>query len=617
MRTARGTWTTLAVAAALAGCAEPTATAPARTPPVPHVPAASVGPTGQLQYFGYIAGVGPEAVRGTDSYTNFGWFSTDTDEYSTAATVAINSLSSHGMRTIVEMGGLLWCGTGQTQLCPDWQTRFGHWIAANRGAVRSGNVLAFAVRDEPFSSGSSIPQLQLASRAVKDSFPSASILLVEAGPHLFDPNPGTSFNLNHGALTTVDWIAVDHYLIHPATNDTFHTALSRLKAAYPGRKVAYSADGWWEPGHAQAFGTSNVEYMGTIMREWLDVASADPDAVLVGTFIWDPVPGWTTSRDFPRAALLEQIRAGRIITGRSRPQASLPVGAIESVGSDGYARGWACDPDGAWGEAVTVDLYNAGVRVSTVVAEGRAEPFPAACRGPFQRFTAYVGTGARAVTAVIHDLDAGTTTIAAPATVSVAWVKPASVSWGQPNTLTVAGYTTNGTGTVQMVWRDVTAGGGWNVVAYRAATAADGTWSNTIPTSNYCHDYAVYANYSGATSPTFTYGGRYSGYCAEAARVIWIQPQASAGFGPAGSMVVAGSASGAPTGTGVQMYWRDATAGSGWTLAPYAAPTDAGGTWYNSIPNAVAGHQYSVYVKYDVAQSSICTSNGSSGNTWC
>ncbi|MBV9110296.1 MAG: hypothetical protein JO306_12870, partial [Gemmatimonadetes bacterium] len=220
------------------------------------------------------------------------------------------------------------------------------------------------------------------------------------------------------------------------------------------------------------------------------------------------------------------------------------------------------------------------------------------------------------ITAVANDLSWGGFTIPGPST-SIAWVQPSSVSWGPANTLTVAGYAQNGTGTVQMTWRDASANGPWNVVAWQPTPDANHTWSNTIPTSNYCHDYSVYSTYNGVTSTVFTYRGRTSGYCSETTRIIWIQPQSTAGFGPPGSLVVAGSATGAPSGTGGTMYYRDVTAGGWWTVAPYVAPTDANGIWYNSIANADPYHQYAVYVSYDVVSSPTCTYAGTNGPTNC
>lgn len=199
-----------------------------------------------------------------------------------------------------------------------------------------------------------------------------------------------------------------------------------------------------------------------------------------------------------------------------------------------------------------------------------------------------------------------------PPLAEVAWVKPAYVTWGSPNTLTVAGYARNGSGGVQVRWRDVTTGGPEQVVSFLATPAGDGTWSNTIPTSNYCHDYEVYVVYSGSTSNTFFYSGLGSGFCAENARLTWIQPQWSAGVGSPGSLVVKGSAANAPAGTTVKMYWRDLSgaAPNTWNLIAAAATVAVDGTWINSIPSVNYSHIYEVYARYDVFASRPCRYNG-------
>lgn len=203
---------------------------------------------------------------------------------------------------------------------------------------------------------------------------------------------------------------------------------------------------------------------------------------------------------------------------------------------------------------------------------------------------------------------------------NISWVKPSGVSFGPANTLTVDGSALNGNSPVQTVWRDVTANGAWNTIATLSTPDGSGSWANTIPTSNYCHSYTVYANYLNVSSPTFTYTGVGTSYCSENAYVNWVEPRSVAGFGPTGSLVVQGSATGAPAGTTVAFFWSDITAGTAWNQASAATP-DSSGTWYNYIPNANTSHQYSVYVVYDAFDTrnaqGLCTYTGNGGTTWC
>jgi hypothetical protein len=139
-----------------------------------------------------------------------------------------------------------------------------------------------------------------------------------------------------------------------------------------------------------------------------------------------------------------------------------------------------------------------------------------------------------------------------------------------------------------------------------------------VPTPYDCHTIQVRATYFGVTTPTFTYYGRTAGFCTETARMIWIQPSSTAGFGPAGSLVVAGEARNAPAGTLVSMYYRNVTLGqTSFTRKNYDAPTDANGIWLNDIPNANPSHVYEVYATYDVITTSRCTYAGTNSNNWC
>lgn len=99
------------------------------------------------------------------------------------------------------------------------------------------------------------------------------------------------------------------------------------------------------------------------------------------------------------------------------------------------------------------------------------------------------------------------------ASASIAWIQPAESSWGPAGTLTAAGYAANGTGTVQLVFRersDNGVWGSWQTVAYTAPVSGDTTWSNTISSgnpTNKCHWFDAYVNYSGVTSSVFHYTG--------------------------------------------------------------------------------------------------------------
>ena len=593
-----------AAAALLAACAD-TATAPDAD--APDAPSADLV-VRTLAWFGYApSGLDQPSLDGTRSYANWGFVATDPDPNSTVVSSGINALRSNNQVAIVSLGLLLWCPRpGEPwndggKLCPNRLERWRVWKEANAAALNSGSVLAFTVRDEPFHHEVDIDSLEAASAMVKRDFPNAKIIVIEAAIKAASSDPNSYFNQNAWRLTTVDWVGVDIYGIHPGSNGTLDAAVTNMKAKFRSKPFVYVADGW----------SGGIGATPGVMQEWYNKALADPTAVLLAVF------GWDDSKNFSSAVLAEHISVGRAITGRTRTRLYQPTGAFEGIDAQGYAVGWACDPDGAWNEAVWVDFYSNGQYLgSGKTDEPDSGAYLSQCRsGNRHRFRVWVN-GRTNVTAVVRDLDAGSVSLPGPST-SVAWVQPAGVTWGTPNTLTVAGYASGGSGGVQLTWRDATAGGGWNVEGW-APPPSGGTWSNTLPSSNYCHDYEVYSTYNGVTSSVFTYRGLTSGHCEEETRMIWIQPQSRAGIGPPGSLVVAGSASGAPAGTGVTMFWRDVTAGQGWwTQVAYAAPTDANGIWLNAIENANPYHQYEVFVRYDVVESAACTYAGANDITWC
>jgi hypothetical protein len=308
-------------------------------------------------------------------------------------------------------------------------------------------------------------------------------------------------------------------------------------------------------------------------------------------------------------------------------------GNLDSVDCNGIS-GWAWDPARP-NTPVNVNIYNGTSLVATVAANVFRQDLLNAGKGNGYHGFSYT-TPQYLKDGQTHSISAKYTDTGLPLngtpkslwctapTVSIAWIKPSNVTFGPPNTMTVAGYAQNGAATTELHWMDVTAShglGGYNVVSFQATPDASGVWYNTIPSSNTCHWYSVYAVYSGVRSSSFDYTTAYAisnGWCTEAARVIWIQPQTTAGFGPPGSLIVAGSASGAPSGTGVTLFWQDLTAGGGWNQVGYVSPPDGSNIWYNSFP-ANFSHAYSVYIVYDAVSTdtSPCTYAGNGSISWC
>lgn len=394
-----------AMAIVLSACGESPATPAA---PGARPPARASAAAGSLQWFGYAAGADEDIwLNGTDSYANVGEIVTDANPSSTWATQRITALTQHDMKAIVDLGQLLWFSPGFHTLYNDYTARWNSWKQANASVLTSDKVLAFVIHDEPFWTGADITQYEAAAAMVKRDFPWAKLILIEAAVGVADP--GSNFAQNAWRVSTVDWIGVDRFWIDPRTDPTFLSAVSTIKSRFPGRKMVYVMDGYWDQTHADSMGiSSSVATLQPIATWWYDAARADPDAVMLIPFIWSDYDGGTSSRWLPPDVLKEHTRIGREITGRARTQLYAPTGAW-TTGSDGYATGWACDPDGAWGETVTVRMYVDGA-FFTLGSAASPDTIPSFCRtgGYFHSFRFNLGAAkGRRITATVQDLDGG------------------------------------------------------------------------------------------------------------------------------------------------------------------------------------------------------------------
>jgi O-antigen ligase len=100
-------------------------------------------------------------------------------------------------------------------------------------------------------------------------------------------------------------------------------------------------------------------------------------------------------------------------------------------------------------------------------------------------------------------------------------------------------------------------------------------------------------------------------------RISWIAPSARAGFGPAGSLVIAGSAPRGLPGTHVFLHWRNVTRKSAWTTEADAPAPRADGAWYGAIPDARYGDRYEVYATAETWFQGPCTYPGNGSPHLC
>jgi hypothetical protein len=198
----------------------------------------------------------------------------------------------------------------------------------------------------------------------------------------------------------------------------------------------------------------------------------------------------------------------------------------------------------------------------------------------------------------------------------LAFVGPDTSGVGPPGSIMVAGSVpAAGAGERPILrWRNATRASAWTRQPFFAEKGvsfpadAPGNWYSLLPHSNAAEQYEVVVGTAEAHSRICTYGG--DGSRRLCAPIAWIQPQAMAGFGPPGSLVVAGAAPEMPEETPVYLHWRNATRRSDWTMEPYAAVPDAGGSWYNAIPNANLADRYEVYVTSPTTASAPCRYEG-------
>jgi hypothetical protein len=390
-------------------------------------PAANTAPGG-LRYFGYVSGGDDDwGIAMTKGYTNFAHVPSRNGPTDPFVRDRVTALAQRGLLATVDLGVVFWCGSGYRFRCADWEARWEQWKAFNASILTPDRVMAFAVRDEPFKSNVNMAHYDEITLRVKADLPWARIWLHEAACLVrrecgADP---LALSRYQGTLPGTDLLAVGEYGILPMHNTRYHFARNQMKVRFPGKRWLYVADRFWEWGrHNLVF--SGLGTMKMVAREWYDLARADPDAEILGMFLWGPnTTQWIASTEFPCTVLLEHVAIGRAITGKARQNTALPVGRLEGIspnamGASADVVGWATDPDGTACEHPRVDLYMDGQYIGaapypTTIAPGYTDYVftPSSGTGVAWRFRATLDAGisGHAITAVARDLDAGSVTL--------------------------------------------------------------------------------------------------------------------------------------------------------------------------------------------------------------
>lgn len=583
-----------------------------------------------IKYFGYS----DADLSRVSSYTNFSYIAAS---YDSSVVPQLRALNGKGMRAVIDLGRVLWCQNnpndpyfGGWHLCRDedspggnYVARWNAWVSAHPGYLNSTYVLGFSVMTEHTLRGVPVGDVETATALVKNynyyAGGGIKTMIFENADHIADA--GGSYQVPNN----VDWVGSFKYSIEPEFDDKFKRSIQVLKSnKQDWQKLVYILDGIYGSAHQGVAPTVND--MDAIAQQWYRVASLDSEAVLLGVFTWPDVPQERLigSGNMGATVLNKHAAIGKAILGGRYPSYQGSHDVANCVQIDGWA--WDTSQPNT---PISVDIYVDGYRHATVRANIASYNLVRAGIGNGSHWFSY------SLPASLQDGRTHVITVKYNGTelplnntfksircsnpsVSVAWVIPSEYTWGPPNTMTVAGYAQGGFGGVKMSWLDASEPGNRTPVEWEPIpSSADNTWSNTIPAANRCHDYWVYANYAGVNAPMFVYKGLESGYCTESVRIIWAQPQTTAGIGAPGSLVVAGSAENAPPGYGVHVWYRDVTAGTDWVLHPYAPAPNSDGIWLLDIPNVDYYHVYELSAYYDVVHSQICTYQGNNSLSWC
>ena len=203
----------------------------------------------------------------------------------------------------------------------------------------------------------------------------------------------------------------------------------------------------------------------------------------------------------------------------------------------------------------------------------------------------------------------------------LALIRPVPEGGGPPGSLVVSGSVPENWARLVLHWRNETRQSKWNVQPFRSSKGvsfppdAPGNWYKVLPDTVSTDRYQVYLSSPTKMYEPCTYAG--DGHPTICSPIGWIQPPALAGFGPPGSLLVAGFAPRMWAGAPVFLHWRNATRRSAWTTEAHAATPNARGIWYNAIPNANLTERYEIYITSPTTASDKCTYAGDGFRNIC
>jgi len=277
-------------------------------------------PQQHIKYFGYVGPGDPNELSQVNSFSNFSYIA---GVYGQSITDQLNALHNNGMRAIIDLGRVLWCTDSDPNdfnakwyLCPDYQARWNQWTTDNPKVLDPAYVLAYSVMTEP------------TKRAVNGDVAAMAAAMDEAACFLksavtiptmmLDNAPDVAaYGSSYVVPQKVDWVGVSSYYVHPDSDTVFNagaTILRNNKKYW--QRTLYVLDGFFEEANHPHAPTSAD--MDLIAQQWYNVASQDPDSILLGVFLWDDLTGecGRGSRSLPQNVRNTHYTIGRaILTG--------------------------------------------------------------------------------------------------------------------------------------------------------------------------------------------------------------------------------------------------------------------------------------------------------------
>ena len=309
-----------------------------------------------IKYFGYVGPDNDEALNRVSSYTNFSYIG---GSYGVPITTQVAAIKNHGMRAVIDLGDVLWCrddpnnSFGAWHLCSEsrgdqsYIARWNAWTSMNSSVLNSSNILAFGIITEQTLRSIPVADIQTATSLVKQRYPDIPTLAVDSSDEVSNAySRGGAFSFP----SNLDWVGVAQYYTHPNLDLSFKDSINILKLRkQSSQRIVYVMDGFYSDAHTWIAPT--IYDMDKIAQEWYLFASQDPEAILLGVFIWPNVPGENITGSV-NLDLRKQADIGRAILAGKVPtyQSALDINCEWT-----QASGWAVDAS-VPNTSVSIDL---------------------------------------------------------------------------------------------------------------------------------------------------------------------------------------------------------------------------------------------------------------------